>query len=274
VSIERRWSRPDRHPFDEVVWEERRSVITDEKGKVIFETPRVEVPAGWSQLATDIAASKYLRKAGVPGAGCETSVKQLITRVARTIRDAGEQLGGYFADPEAGAAFEAELTALLVSQRAAFNSPVWFNCGLYHHYGIAGSGGNWYWEPRTERLRAPAVVGLFHPVRGRRSDVDLRSREARGAHFQIRLRQRDQFFPAAGPAGKALRRRHVIGVDVVSGGLRPGGRLDQIWRHDPPGGEDGLPGRGPSGDSRFYRLEDARGAQGAGADRGRLPVRF
>jgi len=152
LTIDRRWSIAGRHPYEEVVWEGRRSVITDEKGRVIFEAPRVEVPADWSQLATDIVASKYLRKAGVPGTGCETSVKQLITRVARTIREAGDNLGGYFATGDDADAFEAELTALLLTQRAAFNSPVWFNCGLYHRYGILGSGGNWYWNPAQQRV--------------------------------------------------------------------------------------------------------------------------
>jgi ribonucleoside-diphosphate reductase alpha chain len=147
LTIDRCWSMPDRHPYEEIAWDGRRSVITDEKGKVIFETSRVEVPADWSQLATDIVASKYLRKAGVPGTGCETSVKQLVTRVARTIREAGDALGGYFASRDDADAFEAELTTMLLTQRAAFNSPVWFNCGLYHQYGILGSGGNWYWDP-------------------------------------------------------------------------------------------------------------------------------
>ncbi|HUJ80126.1 MAG TPA: vitamin B12-dependent ribonucleotide reductase [Nitrospiria bacterium] len=152
LTIDRRWSMPGRHPYEEVVWEGRRSVITDEKGRVIFEAPRVEVPSEWSQLATDIVASKYLRKAGVPGTGSETSVKQLIARVARTIREAGDALGGYFATGDDADAFEAELTALLLTQRAAFNSPVWFNCGLYHRYGILGSGGNWYWDPARSRV--------------------------------------------------------------------------------------------------------------------------
>jgi ribonucleoside-diphosphate reductase alpha chain len=152
LTIDRRWSIPGRHPYEEIVWEGRRSVITDEKGKAIFESPRVEVPADWSQLATDIVASKYLRKAGVPGSGCETSVKQLITRVARTIREAGDALGGYFATSDDADAFEAELTTMLLTQRAAFNSPVWFNCGLYHQYGILGSGGNWYWDPAQQRI--------------------------------------------------------------------------------------------------------------------------
>jgi ribonucleoside-diphosphate reductase alpha chain len=152
LTIDRRWSMPGRHPYEEIAWEGRRSVITDEKGKVIFEASRVEVPSDWSQLATDIVASKYLRKAGVPGTGCETSVKQLITRVARTIREAGDALGGYFASRDDADAFEAELTAMLLTQRAAFNSPVWFNCGLYHQYGILGSGGNWYWDPAQQHV--------------------------------------------------------------------------------------------------------------------------
>ncbi len=162
LTVPRRWTRPDHHPYEETTWEERRSVITDEKGKVIFETPQVEVPSGWSQLATDIMASKYLRKAGVPGSGCETSAKQLITRVARTIREAGEELGGYFSTPEDTEAFEAELTLLLLHQRAAFNSPVWFNCGLFHCYGITGSGGNWYWDPKSDRV-VEAENAYQHP---------------------------------------------------------------------------------------------------------------
>jgi len=110
------------------------------------------VPKSWSQLATDIVVSKYFRKAGVPGAGNETSVKQVVTRIARSIRRAGEALGGYFASAEDAEAFEMELTYLLVTQRVAFNSPVWFNCGLFHEYGIEGSGGNWYWNPETDQI--------------------------------------------------------------------------------------------------------------------------
>jgi ribonucleoside-diphosphate reductase alpha chain len=130
----------------------RRSVITNPDGSVVFEMDDVEVPKTWSQLATDIVASKYLRKAGVPGAadGREHSVASLVRRVTRTIRRAGQELGGYFADDEEADAFEAELAALLVSQRAAFNSPVWFNCGLWHEYGIDGSGGNFAWDAETD----------------------------------------------------------------------------------------------------------------------------
>ena len=150
TSLTRRFSREGEHPFDEIEFSRRRSIITNPDGSVVFRMDDVEVPADWSQLATDIVASKYLRKAGVPGAGRERSVKELIHRVAHTIRAAGEDFGGYFEDHEEAETFESELEALLVTQRGAFNSPVWFNCGLFHEYGISGSGGNWAWDPNTD----------------------------------------------------------------------------------------------------------------------------
>ena len=90
---------PGVHPYDLFDWERRDAVIYNEKGDVIFKQEQVEVPASWTQLATDIAASKYLRKAGVPGTEAEDSVRQLVTRVARTLRRAGEELGGLFCHP-------------------------------------------------------------------------------------------------------------------------------------------------------------------------------
>ena len=146
LKIERRYTTPGLHPFDDVEWEHRSSVIYNEKGEAIFQQKAVEVPSSWSQLATDIVVSKYFRKAGVPETEQETSVRQVIRRVAHTIRQAGETLGGYFATPSDADAFEAELTNMLVTQAGAFNSPVWFNCGLYHQYGIEGSSGNSYWD--------------------------------------------------------------------------------------------------------------------------------
>jgi len=133
--------------LDELVWERRSSMISNPDGSQVFRMDGAEVPAGWSQLATDIVVSKYFRKAGIggdPKVG-ETSVRQVVGRIARTIRKAGETFGGYFATSEDAAAFEDELTYLLANQYGAFNSPVWFNCGLYHEYGIQGSGGNWAW---------------------------------------------------------------------------------------------------------------------------------
>ncbi len=146
LKIERFYTTPGVHPYDEMEWEHRSSAIHNEKGEAIFQQKAVEVPSSWSQLATDIVVSKYFRKAGVPETGGETSVRQVIHRVAHTIRQAGETFGGYFATPSDADAFEAELTYLLLTQRGAFNSPAWFNCGLYHQYGIQGGSGNWYWD--------------------------------------------------------------------------------------------------------------------------------
>ena len=140
------------HPFDGIEWERRDAAIYNEKGGVIFKQDNVEVPSFWTQLSTDIAASKYFRKAGVPDVESEDSVRQLVTRVARTLRRAGEEIGGYFATSEDAETFEMELTHILVTQRGAFNSPVWFNCGLWHEYDIKGAGGNYYWDREEHKV--------------------------------------------------------------------------------------------------------------------------
>ncbi|RYZ64229.1 MAG: vitamin B12-dependent ribonucleotide reductase, partial [Proteobacteria bacterium] len=124
--------------------------MSDTTGGKVFSAEGVEVPEGWSQLATDIAVSKYFRRAGVPasvnGTGGETSVKQLVHRVAHTIRAEGEKFGGYFLTATDAEQFEKELVHILIHQKGAFNSPVWFNLGLHHEYGIQGSGGNFAWD--------------------------------------------------------------------------------------------------------------------------------
>ena len=155
LRVPRRYTRPAVDPLDEVVWDRRKTVITNPDGSVVFQMDDVEVPARWSQLATDIVVSKYFRKAGLPGSpGHETSVRQVVHRLAHTIRVAGEDAGGYFASADDAEAFEAELSHLLVHQIGAFNSPVWFNCGLFHEYGIGGSGGNFWFDPETRTVQA------------------------------------------------------------------------------------------------------------------------
>ncbi|MBL7961773.1 vitamin B12-dependent ribonucleotide reductase, partial [bacterium] len=141
------------HPFDTIEFEKRTSMITEPDGSIVFEMKDLEIPKSWSQLATDIAASKYFRKAGVPGTGHETSAKQLVHRVAHTIRAEGEK-HGYFDTSADAEVFEMELTHLLINQMGAFNSPVWFNCGLYHEYGISGTGGNYFWNAKTGNVEA------------------------------------------------------------------------------------------------------------------------
>lgn len=132
------------------------SKIKDTEGKSVFEMKDVEVPSSWSQLAIDILVSKYFRKAGVPVTQHEVSVKQVVGRIAKTIRGYGEA-NGYF-DALNAQTFEDELSFLLVTQRGAFNSPVWFNLGLYHSYGIEGSGGNYFWDVEAQRIRETATA--------------------------------------------------------------------------------------------------------------------
>jgi ribonucleoside-diphosphate reductase alpha chain len=157
LRVPRRYTRPGVNPLDATTWEKRRTVIANPDGSVVFQMNDVEVPAGWSQLATDIVVSKYFRKAGVPGTpGHETSVRQVVHRVAHTVRAWGEREGGYFSTREDADAFEAELAHMLVHQIGAFNSPVWFNCGLFHEYGIGGSGGNYFWDPDARAVRTTA----------------------------------------------------------------------------------------------------------------------
>ncbi len=124
--IERRFTSPGTHPYDELEWETRDAIIGDPE-KPAFEQRGIEFPKTWSQNATNIVAQKYFR--GRPGSPeRETSVKQMVSRVAGRIAEVGREQG-YFATDQDGAAFEDELTSILVNQKAAFNSPVWFNVG-------------------------------------------------------------------------------------------------------------------------------------------------
>ncbi|MFO0591380.1 MAG: vitamin B12-dependent ribonucleotide reductase [Polyangiaceae bacterium] len=148
LAFERKFTERGKDPLEQVTWERRSSVITNPDGSIVFKMDGAEIPSGWSQLATDIVVSKYFRKAGLHGKkeNGETSVRQVVQRLAKTIREAGERFGGYFANAKEAETFESELSFLLVNQYGAFNSPVWFNCGLFQRYGIEGSGGNYAWN--------------------------------------------------------------------------------------------------------------------------------
>ncbi|TWU13737.1 Vitamin B12-dependent ribonucleotide reductase [Symmachiella macrocystis] len=140
-------------PFDTVEWEHRSAHIKDENGNVLFEQTDCEVPAGWSSLATNVVVSKYFF--GEPGTPeRENSVRQLIHRVSRTITDWGIR-DGYFASSEDGEIYYRDLTWLLLHQHGSFNSPVWFNVGLYHQYGVKGCRGNYRWDVETNSIKRP-----------------------------------------------------------------------------------------------------------------------
>jgi len=140
-------------PFETVKWVKRTATIKSDTGGVHFEQPDCEVPESWSQLATNIVASKYFYgELGTPQR--ESSVRQLVHRVCRTIADWGIQ-DGYFRSDEDGECFYRELAWLCLHQHAAFNSPVWFNVGLYHQYGIKGASCTWWWDPEKSTAVQP-----------------------------------------------------------------------------------------------------------------------
>ncbi len=145
----------DVDPFSTVEWDLRVAQIKDENGKVLFEQKDCEIPVQWSPLATNVVVSKYFY--GEPNTDeRETSVRQVIYRVARTIADWGLQ-DGYFASTEDGENFYRELAWLCLHQHGSFNSPVWFNVGLYHQYGVRGSQGNYHFNPKTKVIERPTT---------------------------------------------------------------------------------------------------------------------
>ena len=128
LQVERRFTTPGVHPYDQVRWEQRTASISNEKGEIVFEQRDCEVPAFWSQMATNVVVSKYFRgPQGTPRR--EVSVRQLISRVVDTITGWGRK-GGYFRTDADAEAFSDELCHLILHQKMSFNSPVWFNIGV------------------------------------------------------------------------------------------------------------------------------------------------
>ena len=159
LTFTRRFSKEGVSPYDELQWERRTASITDTKGNTIFEQKDVEVPVDWSMTATNIMASKYLHgQMGTPER--ESGVRQLVGRVAETIRAWG-LAGSYFASAEDAAIFHDELAHMLLTQKAAFNSPVWFNLGCDRLEPDA-AGQNWHWDPVTGGVKYSAT-GYHNP---------------------------------------------------------------------------------------------------------------
>ena len=159
LTFKRFFTRAGVSPYDELEWELRTAQITDAQGGVIFEQKDVEVPKDWSMTATNIVASKYLHgPLGTPAR--ETGVRQLVSRVAETIRDWG--IGaGYFRTAEDAAVFHDELAHLLLQQKAAFNSPVWFNVGC-DRIEPNSDAQSWHWNPETQRTEY-GMTGYRNP---------------------------------------------------------------------------------------------------------------
>src|SRR5438132_186928 len=159
LTVRRLFTKTGVSPYDEIEWEKRLAQITDSKGGIIFEQKDVEVPKDWSMTATNIVASKYLH-GEVGTSQRETGVRQLVSRVAETIRDWGMSQG-YFRTPEDAATFHDELVYLLIRQYAAFNSPVWFNVGC-DRIEPNSDAQNWHWNPQASRVEF-SVTGYRTP---------------------------------------------------------------------------------------------------------------
>ena len=243
VSVGRRFTEPGVSPFDAVEWEIRDAIIGDPE-KPAFEQRGVEFPKSWSQNATNIVAQKYFR-GRMDSDARESSVKQMIGRVAGTIATWGRD-GGYFASDADAQAFEDELTHILLHQMAAFNSPVWFNVGFEEH-------------PQCSACFILSVEDTIESI------LDWNTKEG-------------MIFRGGSGSGINLSRIRGSKEHLSKGGLRvrPGvlharrrrlGRHDQVGRQDASRGEDGRAGRRPPGRPRLHLVQGARGGEGAGAPR-------
>ncbi|WP_374029894.1 vitamin B12-dependent ribonucleotide reductase [Bdellovibrio bacteriovorus] len=139
-------------PEDLFQWKKVDCEIRNRKGETFFSMKNVEAPEGWSQLAIDIAASKYFRKVGVPKTNHEHSMRQLVDRVVKAITASALKQGGYFASKKEADIFAKELKYILLSQRGAFNSPVWFNAGLWESYKISSPSEHYAWDEKKKKI--------------------------------------------------------------------------------------------------------------------------
>ena len=274
LTFTRRFSTEGVSPYDELQWERRTASITDTKGNTIFEQKDVEVPADWSMTATNIVASKYLHgQMGTPER--ETGVRQLVGRVAETVRDWG-MAGGYFATPADAAIFHDELAHLLLTQKAAFNSPVWFNVGC-DRLEPEADGQNWHWDPVTGGVqysatgyKNPQCSACFINAVDDSLDSILTLAKTEGMLFKwgsgtgtnlSSLRGSMELLSGGGQASRAVE---------LHARVRRLCRRDQERRQDAPRGQDGDPECGPPRHRGVYRVQGQGRSQGALADQGRL----
>ena len=166
LSFHRKYTREDVNVFDQFEYDYRTSVIRNPSGEVVFEMNNVEVPKQWSQIATDILAQKYFRKAGVPqpdgSSGRETSEKQLEHRMANCWRVWGERYG-YFASFDDAQIFYEELVYSILNQACVPNSPQWFNTGLHESYGIKGKPQGHYYVDQVDGVLKKSTSAYERP---------------------------------------------------------------------------------------------------------------
>jgi ribonucleoside-diphosphate reductase alpha chain len=238
-------------PFDTTEWELRTAAIKGEDGKVLFEQPACEIPAAWSQLATNVVVSKYFY-GEIHTPEREHSVKQLVHRVARTIADWGIK-DGYFKSKQDGENFYRDLAWLCIHQHGAFNSPVWFNVGLHHQYGVKGAPCNWRWDEAKRDVVMPdnpyeypqGSACFIQSVRDNMEDImDLARSEAMlfkfgsgtGTDLSTIRSQREKLAGGGKPSGPLsfMRVYDQVAAVVKSGGkTRRAAKMQSLKVHHP-----------------------------------------
>ncbi len=238
-------------PFDTTEWELRTAAIKGEDGKVLFEQPACEIPAAWSQLATNVVVSKYFY-GEIHTPEREHSVRQLVHRVARTITDWGIA-DGYFKSRQDGENFYRDLAWLCVHQHGAFNSPVWFNVGLFHQYGVKGAACNWRWDEARRDAVMPdnpyeypqGSACFIQSVRDNMEDImDLARSEAMlfkfgsgtGTDLSTIRSQREKLAGGGKPSGPLsfMRVYDQVAAVVKSGGkTRRAAKMQSLKVHHP-----------------------------------------
>jgi hypothetical protein len=247
---------PGRTPYDELKWEPRTASIGNDKGATIFEQRDIEVPADWSQTATNIVVSKYFYgKIGSPER--ESSVRQLISRVVDTIADWGVSQR-YFKTVQDAANFRDDLAHLMLTQKACFNSPVWFNVGVKEPRGYG-----WYYDESTVTIKklkdgesAPAMLGLLHQFGGRHAGIDSGPGQDRGHAVQVGVGNGHQFVHPARRRMDCSPAADASGPLELHEGLRRLRRRHQERREDSPRRQDGDPQRGPSRHREVHPLQE------------------
>ncbi len=265
LKVERYFTKAGVSPYDEVQWERRTATITDAKGNTIFEQKDVEVPIDWSMTATNIVASKYLHgQMGVPaGATGERRVRALVARVAETIRDWGIA-GSYFATPRMRRSSTTSWRTCWCTQKAAFNSPVWFNVGC-DRLEPNSDAQNWHWNPHTCAVefsvtgyRKPQCSACFINAVDDSLDSILTLAKTEGMLFKWGSGTGTNLSLDSRIEGAAVGRRHGFGAAELHARVRCVCRRDQVGRQDAARGQDGDPERGPSGHRGLHRVQDRR----------------
>lgn len=227
---------PGRDPEKDLNWKKVDCEIKDHEGRIFFKMTGVEAPDSWSQLAVEIAASKYFRKSGVPKTTHETGIRQMVQRVTKRIAKAGREQG-HFKTAKDEQIFERELRALILQQRGLFNSPVWFNYGLAQAYKAKADTSCYVWNPKTkkverreEALKNPQVSACFiQKIEDNLESIfELAKNEARlfkfgsgsGTNFSA-LRARDEKLEGGGTSSGLIAFLEVL--DRGAGAVKSGG---------------------------------------------------